>query len=79
MFDRFRDIVVSGTEKLAKPAPQIFELAARRFGIDPSETLFIDDNDANVAAAERLGWQVHHFRDARTLHDDLARRGLIAS
>ena len=79
VFDRFRDIVVSGVEKLAKPAPEIFELAARRFGIDPAETLFIDDNDANVAAAERLGWQVHHFRDASTLRDDLTRRGLIAA
>ncbi|QNE05487.1 HAD family hydrolase [Croceicoccus marinus] len=77
VFDRFRDIVVSGTEKLAKPAPEIFELAARRFGIDPAETLFIDDNDANIAAAQRLGWQVHHFRDAPALRDDLARRGLI--
>ena len=79
VFDHFRDIVVSGIEKLAKPAPAIFELAASRFGIDPAETLFIDDNDANIAAAERLGWQVHHFRDASALRDDLARRGLIAA
>ena len=77
VFDFFRDIVVSGIEKLAKPAPEIFELAARRFAIDPAETLFIDDNDANVAAAERLGWQVHHFQGAPALRDDLARRGLI--
>lgn len=79
VFDRFRDIVVSGTEKLAKPAPEIFRLAASRFGIDPSETLFIDDNEANIAAADRLGWQVHLFRDAPTLRDDLAQRGLIAA
>ena len=79
VFDRFRDIVVSGKERLAKPAPEIFDLAARRFGIDPEASLFIDDNEANVAAATRLGWQVHHFRDAPALQADLARRGLIAA
>ncbi len=31
VFDRFRDIVVSGEEKLAKPDPAIFALSARRF------------------------------------------------
>ncbi len=35
IFDRFRAIVVSGEEKLAKPDPAIFDLAARRFGRAP--------------------------------------------
>lgn len=77
VFDAFRDIVVSGTEKLAKPDPAIFHLAVRRFGITPSQALFIDDNAANVAAAADLGWQVHHFRDAPTLEADLVERGLL--
>lgn len=73
----FRDIVVSGQEKLAKPDPAIFELAAARFGYVPAQMLFIDDNAANIAAARKLGWQVHHFTDAAALADDLAGRGLI--
>lgn len=77
IFDRFRDIVVSGTERLAKPEPEIFKLAARRFAIDPAETLFVDDNAANIAAAAALGWQVHHFRDAATLKADLVERRLL--
>lgn len=77
VFDHFRDIVVSGVEKVAKPDPAIFDLAARRFGHAPGAMLFIDDNAANVAAAQRLGWQVHHFRDAACLAEDLQRRGLI--
>ncbi|GGD59264.1 HAD family hydrolase [Croceicoccus mobilis] len=79
VFDRFRDIVVSGTEKLAKPGEEIFDLAASRFGVDPAETLFIDDNAANIATARRLGWQVHHFTDAATLRSDLSERGLVAA
>ncbi|MBB3989172.1 HAD family hydrolase [Croceicoccus naphthovorans] len=79
IFDRFRDIVVSGTEKLAKPDPAIFDLAAERFGIDPATALFIDDNPANIAAARGLGWQVYHFHDAAALKRDLVARGLLAS
>lgn len=78
VFAMFRDIVVSGDEKIAKPDPAIFELAARRFGINPARALFIDDNAANIAAAAALGWQVHHFRDAATLERDLVGRGLLA-
>ncbi|MDP4574088.1 HAD-IA family hydrolase [Qipengyuania sp. G39] len=77
VFDRFRDIVVSGEEKLAKPDPAIFELAWKRFGHDAGAMLFIDDNAANVAAAKTLGWQVHHFSDAATLEVDLTARELI--
>ena len=51
IFDRFRDIIVSGTEKLMKPDPAIYRLAIERFGIDPAGALFIDDVAANVAGA----------------------------
>lgn len=77
IFDGFRDIVVSGEEKLAKPDPAIFALAERRFGHPAAQMLFIDDNHANVEAARACGWQVHHFHDASTLENDLVARGLI--
>ena len=69
--------MVSGAEKLSKPDPAIFELAAERFGFDPSAMLFIDDNAANIATAAQLGWHVHHFRCAENLAADLVERGLI--
>ncbi|MET0587126.1 MAG: HAD-IA family hydrolase, partial [Novosphingobium sp.] len=78
VFDRFRDIVVSGEEQLTKPDPAIYELAARRFGHAPSSMLFIDDSAANIAAARDCGWQVHHFTDAALLEADLRARNLIA-
>lgn len=77
LFDLFEDIVVSGDEKLAKPDPGIFALAAARFGHEPEAMLFIDDNAANVAAARKLGWNVHHFRDAPGLRVDLEARGML--
>lgn len=78
VFDHFADIVVSGMEKLVKPDPAIFALAAGRFGHAPSHMLFIDDNAANVAAAAAAGWAVHHFTaGAPALEADLKQRGLL--
>ncbi len=77
VLDHFRDIVVSGRERLAKPDPAIFHLAAERFGHAPARMLFIDDNAANIVAAQRLGWQGHHFSDAPALERDLRARALI--
>ena len=73
----FRDIVVSGEEKLTKPDAAIFHLAAARFGHEPAAMLFIDDNEANIASAAALGWQTHHFADAGGLAADLRDRNLI--
>ena len=72
------DIVVSGVERLTKPDPAIFQLAAQRFGRVPERMLFIDDNPANIASAAALGWQVHLFtRGAEALEADLQALGLL--
>lgn len=78
LFDHFRDIVVSGVEKLAKPDPAIYRLAERRFGLPASAMLFIDDSLPNIGAARALGWHVHHFQGAEALEQDLRARGLLA-
>lgn len=77
VFDLFRDIVVSGAEKLTKPDPAIYRLAIDRFGIDPARALFIDDREANIAGAISCGLQGHVFRDAPTLYAELAERRLL--
>lgn len=77
VLSHFRDIVVSGEERLVKPGRAIFDLAAQRFGHRPEAMLFIDDSPPNVQAADRLGWQTHHFRDGPTLETDLTERGLL--
>jgi len=38
-----------------KPAPDCFLLAARRFGLDPSDCLVFEDAPAGIAAAEAAG------------------------
>ncbi len=79
VFDRFQDIIVSGTEKLTKPDPAIYRLAIERFGIDPAGAFFIDDVAANVAGAEAVGIAGHHFVDAAALERELVARGYLSS
>jgi 2-haloacid dehalogenase len=64
---RFRDIVVSGREGVAKPDPRLFEIAVRRFGVAPSRCLYVDDSEANVEVAARLGFVVERFVDTTRL------------
>ena len=78
VFDRFRDIVVSGTEKLMKPDPAIYRLAIERFGIDSAGALFIDDVAKNIEGAESVGIAAHLFVDAATLECELVARGYLA-
>ncbi|HKT75289.1 MAG TPA: HAD family phosphatase [Sphingobium sp.] len=77
LFAPFRDILVSGVERMVKPDPAIYRLALDRFGLAPHEALFVDDREDNVAAAQALGIAGHLFRDAATLRRDLVARGLL--
>lgn len=47
--------VVSCEERTVKPEPRIYEILLERYGLNPAETLFIDDRRSNIAAAEALG------------------------
>jgi len=72
----FEGILVSGKEKMKKPDPAIFNLLVKRFHLNPSETLFIDDNPQNVLAASRLGIDTIHFSGNSQLIDQLRSRGI---
>ncbi len=76
VFGHFRDILVSGTEKLAKPDPAIYRLALERFGLAADETLFIDDRPDNIAGAEGVGIAGHVFEDEPTVRQWLQGYGI---
>lgn len=77
-FDRFRDIVVSGDEKLVKPDLAIYWLALDRFGLEAGRTVFVDDSAANVAGAAAAGLIALHFTGEPTLRRELTALGLLA-
>jgi 2-haloacid dehalogenase len=73
----FRGILISGEVGVIKPDPRIYELLLERFGIDPHRTVYIDDVEANVAAARPFGIYGIHFTTSAALREELAALGLL--
>ena len=59
----FDHIIASCDVKLIKPDPAIYELALERAGCLPQESVFLDDREPNVRAAEELGIHGILFRN----------------
>jgi 2-haloacid dehalogenase len=76
-FSLFDGIVVSALEGSAKPDRAIFEVVVRRFHLEPSQTLFIDDRSENVAAATSFGFGVHLYTGSEGLRRVLADERLL--
>jgi len=70
----FNGIVVSGFEKLLKPDHAIYKVLIDRYGINPEESVYIDDNKANADAAAEIGFKSIHFISSDHLRTEL--RGL---
>ena len=54
-FTYFDGGVISSEVKFSKPDRRIFEILLEKYGLIPSECLFVDDIEINVRAAEGLG------------------------
>jgi 2-haloacid dehalogenase len=73
----FKDIVVSGDEKLIKPDPKIYEICLKRNNLKAEDCLFIDDSLKNVKGAEAVGMKAHHFTTPENLKAELKRLGVL--
>lgn len=72
------DVVVSGTEGLAKPDPRVYGLLVARTGRPLADLVFVDDRPENVQAARALGMAGLVFTGADALRADLRGLGLPA-
>lgn len=71
-FEKLLDgYIISGDVKMLKPDAEIYEELIRRFQIEPSESLFIDDNPANTASAEAIGIRAIKFESQEKLRKEL--------
>jgi putative hydrolase of the HAD superfamily len=70
-WDRFRGIVISAEVKMVKPEPEIFDHIARRYGLLPAQTVFIDDHPPNIESARRHGFRAIRFADAEQCRAEL--------
>jgi HAD superfamily hydrolase (TIGR01509 family) len=62
----FDAVVISGEVGMRKPEREIFLHAAATLGLEPQECVFIDDIEANVAAAVACGMTGVYHTDAPT-------------
>ena len=53
--------LVSAAERLMKPDPEIFRLICERFELNPTDCLFVDDNEDNCIGARVAGMHAYHF------------------
>ena len=74
----FDGVLVSGEERLIKPDPRFFRLLPERFGLDPEATFYVDDSEANVAAARELGIDAVRFTGPGQLRRELTDRRMLA-
>jgi len=77
-FPLFPVRIYSHQVKMMKPNRDIYDAARAALGnIDPLEILFIDDLEANIVAAAKLGWQTIHLRPDVNLGEALASYELL--
>jgi putative hydrolase of the HAD superfamily len=63
--------IFSGDHGLIKPQPEIFQKLEAMHQLQGQPILFIDDHPANIAAAEKQGWQTLHLTDPSKLPEQL--------
>jgi HAD superfamily hydrolase (TIGR01509 family) len=71
VYKYFDGEVVSCEEHVVKPDAEIYRRLVARYGLDVSETLFIDDRKENVEMARREGWEGFNF-DPRNAEESCA-------
>lgn len=73
---RFDVLVWSYQLRTAKPDPAIYRYTLERLGLQPGETLFIDDRQVNVETAAALGMKAIVFTTVDQLRADLIAQSL---
>ena len=76
-FSCFDGGVISYMEKLLKPEKGIYYKLIEKYGIEPSESVFIDDSAENIESARQIGFETILFADPRDLRKRLIKCGVL--
>lgn len=75
-----RDLFLGGVASfeihMTKPDRRVYETLFARTGIDPAESVFLDDMERNIRGAEAVGLRGIRYRDAGAARAELARLGV---
>lgn len=72
--DHFDHATFSGDVRLIKPDPAIYQHALSGLRVSAPQTLFVDDREVNVEAAQALGINAIRFHSIEQLRRELAAR-----
>lgn len=70
-------MVISAEEHIRKPDKEIFLRACQRLEVEPSECIFVDNDQEHIIAAETLGMQSLLFKGVKDLKNKLKSLNLL--
>ena len=68
--------IVSREEKTRKPFLDIYQRLIERFGINPLQAIYVDDNLRNLLPAKELGFTTIHFNNPQQFKKELLEAGV---
>lgn len=68
--------VFSYEVQATKPEPEIYEALFKKYQLDPTECVFVDDNRGNIVAANHLGMATIHFHTKSQAEEELRSLGI---
>lgn len=75
IFKQFKFCLASHIAGVAKPFREAYQYMCDSLSTTPQSCVFVDDNEANVAAAKSVGMQAIFFQNAKLLRKDLINLG----
>lgn len=76
IFEHFPICLMSNEVGTRKPEPRSYQLLAEKLGVEPTEMVFIDDLEENVAGAKTLGIHAIKFSGYDALIEELQALGV---
>lgn len=73
----FKGIVTPSTALAKKPSLAIFQYLLARFHLEPRDSVFIDDQEMNIVAAQEVGIIGIHAYDFSHVRNELKRLGVL--
>lgn len=75
-YSLFNPLLLSCEMGVRKPDPRAYQMLLEQLPVSAEEVLFIDDLNANVKAAEKLGIHGIHFTHPEKLKEELHKHGI---
>lgn len=72
----FELIISSSSEGIGKPNPEIYYSLIKKAGINPKESLFIDNFKENIIPAKKLGFNTILFVSFEQMKKDMIKMGI---